>query len=266
MKKVVIWALAAIASVWVLLPIYFILVGAFTERDVITRGGTPFILTQPSVEIFEFFFLDPQVLPSLVNSIVIALMTVAFSLILGAPAGYALARYAFKGKNAFRISILTTRAFPVVVLALPLAVWFLRLNIYDTQLAVALVHTALALPFAILISYSLFQGISREYEEAAWTMGCSLPQGFIRITLPLALPGLVAIAIFAFVISWNEVFAAAVLTVQSRPISAYLLAQLTESPLHFKLAGGVFLVVPSLVFVFMVRKYLFTLWGISSSK
>lgn len=266
MKKVLTWAVVSIASIWVLLPIYLIIVGAFSQRELIASGGTPFILTSASIEVFEFFFLDPQVFPSLINSIVIALLTVLLSMLLGVPAGYALARYSFRGKNTFRISILTTRAFPVVVLALPLAVWFLRLQIYDTQLAVALVHTALALPFAILISYSLFQGISREYEEAAWTMGCSLVQSFRRITLPLALPGLVAIAIFAFVISWNEVFAAAVLTVQTRPLSAYLLAQLSESPLHFKLAGGVFLVVPSLIFVFVIRKYLFSLWGISSSK
>jgi len=266
MRKVAIWAVAAIASVWVLLPIYFILVGAFTERDVIATGGRPFFLTDFSLDTFAFFFDDPRVLSSALNSVIIAGLTVVFSLVLGAPAGYAMARFRFRGKNAFRISILTTRAFPVVILALPLAVWFLRLQIYDTQFAVALVHTALALPFAILITYSLFLGISKEYEEAAWTLGCSPFQAFRRITLPLALPGLTATAIFAFVISWNEVFAAAVLTSSSRPLSAYLLAQLSEAPLHFRLAGGVFLVVPSLVFVFMVRKYLFSLWGVSSSK
>ena len=266
MGRVLTWAVVALASVWVLLPIYFILVGAFTERDIIATGGRPFILTDFSVSTFAFFFSDPRVLPSALNSVIIAVLTVLFALGLGVPAGYAMARFNFRGKNLFRIGILTTRAFPVVILALPLAVWFLKLQIYDTPLAVALVHAALALPFAVLISHSLFLGISKEYEEAAWTLGCSRLQAIMRVVLPLALPGLAAIAIFSFVISWNEVFAAAVLTSQNRPLSAYLLAQLSESPLHFKLAGGVFLVVPSLIFVFAVRKYLFSLWGVSSSK
>ena len=264
MRRILIAAVVSLALVWVLFPIYLVLVAAFTERSLIDIGERPFFWLNVSFETFAFFFDDPRILPSALNSLIVAGLTVLFSILLGAPAGYALARYRFRGKNTFRISILTTRAFPVVILALPLTVWFLRLNIFDTHLAVALVHTALALPFAILITYSLFLGIPKEYEEAAWTLGCSGIGAFRRITLPLALPGLAATAIFAFVISWNEVFAAAVLTIQNRPISAYLLAILSESPLAFQLAGGVFLIIPSLVFVFLVRKYLFSLWGVSS--
>jgi len=126
------------------------------------------------------------------------------------------------------------------------------------------VHTALALPFAVLVSASLFMGIPREYEEAAWVFGCSGPGAFLRIVLPLALPGLVATCIFAFVISWNEVFAASVLTVRERTLTAYLLTVLSESPLHYRFAGGFILIVPSVLFIFAVRKYLFAMWGVSS--
>ena len=134
MGRVLTWAVVALASVWVLLPIYFILVGAFTERDIIATGGRPFILTDFSVSTFAFFFSDPRVLPSALNSVIIAVLTVLFALGLGVPAGYAMARFNFRGKNLFRIGILTTRAFPVVILALPLAVWFLKLQIYDTPI------------------------------------------------------------------------------------------------------------------------------------
>ena len=108
------------------------------------------------------------------------------------------------------------------MLAVPLTVRFIELGLYDTLLAVALVHTALALPFAILVSASLFMGIPRELEEAAWTFGCT-PAGLHQDRLPLARPGMAATAIFAFVISWNEVFAAAVLTLRERTLPAYLL-------------------------------------------
>jgi multiple sugar transport system permease protein len=198
------------------------------------------------------------------NSVLVALLTMALSILLGAPAGYALARFGFAGKDGYRLFILLTRAFPIALLALPLTIRFIELGIYDTILAVALVHTALALPFAILVSSSLFLGIPRELEEAAWTLGCSRFGAFARIVWPLARPGIAATAIFAFVISWNEVFAAAVLTLRNRTLPAYLLTSLNESPLEFRFAGGLFLIVPALVFIFVVRRYLFSMWGIAN--
>jgi multiple sugar transport system permease protein len=89
-------------------------------------------------------------------------------------------------------------------------------------------------------------------------------QGFVKVILPLAVPGITASAIFAFVISWNEVFAAAVLTIENRTLTAFLLQSLHVSPLHLKFAGGLVLVVPALIFIFAVRKYLFAMWGIAN--
>ena len=77
--------------------------------------------------------------------------------------------------------------------------------------------------------------------------------------LPLALPGIAASGVFAFVTSWNEVFAAAVLTIENRTLTAFLLQSLDVSPLPLKFAGGAVLVFPALVFLFAVRKYLFSL-------
>jgi multiple sugar transport system permease protein len=188
----------------------------------------------------------------------------AFSILLGVPAGYALARFAFAGATVFRLTILLTRAFPVAILALPLTVSFIRLGLYDTPLGVSLIHTALALPFSVLVSASLFQAIPREFEEAAWVFGCSPVKAFMKVVFPLALPGIVATSIFAFVISWNEVFAASVLTVRHKTLTAYLLSVLSESPLHVQFAGGFVLIVPSVLFIFFVRKHLFAMWGIAN--
>ena len=81
--------------------------------------------------------------------------------------------------------------------------------------------------------------------------------------LPLALPGIAATAIFAFVISWNEVFAASVLTVRERTLTAYLLTVLPRVPLHYRFAGGFILIIPSVLFIFAVRRYLFAMWGVT---
>jgi multiple sugar transport system permease protein len=204
------------------------------------------------------------VLKSLLNSLAVAVMTMVGAIALGAPAGYALARYEFKGKGGFRMLIMLTRAFPLPLLALPLTVYFIRLGIDDSLMGLALVHTMLALPFSVLITYSLFSGIPVELEEAAWVFGCNKLQAFTRVVLPLALPGMVASAVFAFIISWNEVFAASVLTVQNRTLTALLLQSLDYAPLHLKFAGGALLVLPAAVFMFLIRKHMFAMWGISN--
>ncbi|AWR87970.1 carbohydrate ABC transporter permease [Meiothermus taiwanensis] len=256
--------LAIVLVLWVLIPIFLIATLAFSDRASVFAWPKGLLPQQFSLETISFFFGVEGVWKAIRNSLVVAAMTLVFSVLLGAPAGYALARYRFAGADAYRLLILMTRAFPLAILAIPLAVQFINLGIYDTAFGVALVHTALALPFAVLVTSSLFLGIPKELEEAAWTLGCNRIQAFLRVVLPLALPGLAATAIFAFVISWNEVFAATLLTLRERTLPAFLLTSLNDSPLPFRFAGGFFLIVPALVFIFIIRRYLFTLWGIAN--
>ena len=248
---------------WVLLPIYLLVINTLSAPVDVSRFPKSF---WPSfdLESLTFFANFYGILSATVNSMLVATVTMVLSIVIGAPAGYALSRFEFPGKGTFRVLILMTRAFPLPLLALPLAVMFIQTGLDDTIVGLALVHTTLALPFSILITFSLFSGIPIELEEAAWTLGCTRVQAFVKVVLPLILPGIAASAIFAFVISWNEVFAAAVLTIENRTLTAFLLQSLDTSPLHLKFAGGFVLVVPALVFIFAVRKYLFAMWGIAN--
>jgi multiple sugar transport system permease protein len=263
-RRRLLWTGVAVLLLWILLPIYFVALGAFGGRLGVFRWPKTLLPGDLSLTAMTTFLGIEGVFNALVNSFIAAGLTVVFSILLGAPAGYALARFSFRGQNSFRLLVLLTRAFPLAILALPLTVSFIRLGLYDTPFGVSLIHTVLALPFAALVTQSLFMGIPREYEEAAWVFGCTRLQAFFRVVLPLALPGLAAAAIFAFVISWNEVFAASILTVRERTLTAYLLKILAESPLHYRFAGGFILIVPSVLFIFAVRKYLFAVWGIAS--
>jgi multiple sugar transport system permease protein len=249
---------------WTVVPIYLVALGGIGGAATVYAWPKPFWPSTLSLGNFQAFLEIEGLWPAMLRSVEVAVVCMAFSLVLGAPAGYALARFAFRGANIYRLMILTTRAFPVGMLALPLAVGFARLGIYDSVFGVALMHTALALPFAVLVTASLFLGIPRELEEAAWVFGCSGPGAFRRVMLPLAIPGIAATAIFAFVISWNEVFAASVLTVRNKTLTAYLLTLLSEAPLQSQFAGGLLLILPSVAFIFIVRRYLFALWGVSS--
>lgn len=251
------------ATLWILLPLYFLLVNAFSSPEVVSQFPKA-LWPEGKTDSLRFLLEFEGVVAALLNSLAVAAMTMLASIALGAPAGYAIARYEFRGKTAFRMLIMLTRAFPLPLLALPLAVLFIRSGIDDTLWGLAMVHTMLALPFAVLITYSLFSGVPVELEEAAWVFGCNKWQAFVRVVLPLAAPGLAASAVFAFVISWNEVFAAAVLTIENRTLTAFLLQSLNTSPVYLKFAGGALLVVPAAIFMFLIRKHLFAMWGISN--
>ncbi|MEM8802034.1 MAG: carbohydrate ABC transporter permease [Pseudomonadota bacterium] len=248
---------------WVLVPLYFLLINTLSSPEAVNAFPKSFV---PEFDMgsLSFFAGFAGMISALKNSVLVALVTMILSITISAPAGYALSRFDFRGKELFRLLILLTRAFPLPLLALPLAVMFIRTGLDDTVLGLALVHTTLAIPFAVLITFSLFSGIPIELEEAAWTLGCTRFTAFTKVVLPLILPGIAASAIFAFVISWNEVFAAAVLTIENRTLTAFLLQNLDTSPLHLKFAGGFILVVPALIFIFAVRKYLFAMWGIAN--
>lgn len=256
-------AAVIILCLWVLVPIYLLFSNAFSSAADVNAFPKKFF---PAVdtESISFFMQFHGVGKALWSSVQVAFLTMIMSIAIGAPAGYSLSRFDFRGKNLFRILVLMTRAFPLPLLALPMAIMFIKIGLDDTVFGLALVHTTLALPFAVLITYSLFAGIPIELEEAAWTLGCNRLQAFFKVIFPLVLPGITASAIFAFVVSWNEVFAAAVLTIEHRTLPAFLLQSLGVAPLHLKFAGGAVLVLPALIFIFMVRKYLFAMWGIAN--
>jgi multiple sugar transport system permease protein len=262
LRRVLFWGALA-ACVWVLLPLYLLLVNAWSSPDAVNAfPKRPW--PEADAGSLRFLLGFDGVLGALWHSLAVAAMTMVGSVAIGAPAGYALARFEFAGKGAFRLLIMLTRAFPLPLLALPLTVRFLQLGIDDTLFGLALLHTMLALPFAVLVTYSLFSGVPVELEEAAWVFGCNRLQAFRNVVAPLALPGLTAAAVFAFVISWNEVFAASVLMIEHRTLPAFLLQSLDTSPMPLKFAGGALLVLPAAAFMFLIRRHLFAMWGIAS--
>lgn len=248
---------------WVLVPLYLLLINALSSPEAISSFPKSFI-PEFNFQSLYFFYEYKGMFDSLINSILVALLTMIIAISIGAPAGYALSRFNFKGSETFKVLILLARVFPLPLLAIPLIVFFIKTGLDDSILGLSFVHSTLSLPFTVLITFSLFSSIPTELEEAAWTLGCNRYQAFINIVLPLIIPGLAASAIFAFIISWNELFAAAVLTIENRTLTAFLLQNLDTAPLHLKYAGGFILIVPALVFIFAVRKYLFAMWGISN--
>lgn len=260
-NRVLLQAACILITLFMAVPIYLIALAAMSSRQSLQKFPLSFIPDNFSLETMQTFLQSTGILGGLINSVQVGVFTLVLSLIIGVPAGYAVARFAFPGRDPYQLFLLFTRALPIVVLSVPLAQLFLQTGLYDSVLAVVLLHSALALPTTILITASVFLGVPRDVEEAARIFGCSPLQAFIKVVLPMAIPGIAAASIFTFVMSWNEVLGASILTLNQRTLPAQVLSSLAESPLAYRFAGGFLLVIPALIFIFFMRRYLTNMWG-----
>lgn len=256
-----IYVIAIILAIWVLLPIWLIFTLALSTPQNVIAYPKPFIPNPVSTETIGFFLSTEGVARSALNSVIVAVITLLLSTVIALPAGYAISRYLFKGRDMIRLGILSVRAFPIVVLAVPMATIFIQLGIFDSPYSLALMHVALTLPTTILVISSIFASVPYELEEAGQVFGCTPTQAFWRIVFPLSLPGIAASALLTFVLSWNEVFASVMLTLTNRTLPAAILYTLDKSSDSFKFAGAFFMLLPAVIFIFFVRRYLFNMWG-----
>jgi len=140
----------------------------------------------------------------LLNSFIVALLTILICLVLSVPAAYGLARFRLPAREAIFIVLLSAMMIPYQALLTPLYLMFSELGLANTHLGLAIVHAILQLPFSVYVMRNSFEAMPRELEEAAFIDGCSRLEILWRILLPLARPALVTVVLFAFVMSWNE--------------------------------------------------------------
>ena len=138
------------------------------------------------------------------NSLLVAGLTIVLCLALAVPAGYGLARFKIRGKEFWFILLLAPLMIPYQALLTPLYLSFSKMGLANSHLGLAMVHTILQLPFSIYLMRNSFEAIPRELEEAAVMDGSNSLQVLRNIFLPLIVPGIVTVALFAFITSWNE--------------------------------------------------------------
>jgi multiple sugar transport system permease protein len=261
-QRLLLYGCAVLVTLFMLTPVYLIALAAFSSQQAIFDYPHSLVPSSISFDNMQFFLTYQGILPALGSSIEVGLLTVVISLALGCPAGYALARYWFRGKDLVQLALVNVRAIPMVIISIPLLVTFIEWNLNDTVVSVALVHGAITLPLTVLITASVFLRVPVELEEAAMSLGTSRLGAVARVVLPNSVPGLAAAALFAFVTSWNEVFVAVILTLRNPTLPAKVVQQITDSPIAFRFAGGLCLTIPAFVFIFFMRPYLFNAFGV----
>jgi multiple sugar transport system permease protein len=165
-----------------------------------------------SLDSYQRLWTYQQGLPTyLLNSLGTALLAIAFTVALTVPAAYALARFPIPGREVLFVFLLLALIVPYQALLTPMFLMFARVGLTNTLVGLAILHTAIQLPFSLYILRNSFSAIPRELEEAAITDGASSWQVLVRICVPSATPAIVTVALFAFIMSWNEFLGALVL-------------------------------------------------------
>lgn len=194
------------------------------------------------------------------NSVIIALVSTVFALIFGTLAGYVFSRFNFRGKNGIFLGMMLARAVPGIALSLPLFIMYARMNLSDTILGMIITYVALNIPFTAWLMDGFFRAIPKELDEAARIDGCSAWSAFVRIDLPLALPGAAAAGIFAFLTSWNEFALSSIIT--RTPASRTFPPALFEFTGQFvsdwrgMTAMSVLMLIPAIIFVGIIQRQL----------
>lgn len=194
------------------------------------------------------------------NSLVVALATVASSLLITILGAYAAARLRYKGRRFTNAIILIVYLFPGIVLAVPLFVGLSRVGLTGSLVGLLIVYVTTTVPVALYMMRNYFLALPESVEEAALIDGCSLATMLRKVVLPIALPGVMATAIYVFMIAWNEYLFALLFLVQERELwTAPLgISQLTEFtvPVTVLLAGSMAVTAPIIIIFFVAQRYI----------
>ncbi|THD48096.1 MAG: carbohydrate ABC transporter permease [Bradyrhizobium sp.] len=195
------------------------------------------------------------------NSLLVALMAIAACIGLAAPAGYGLARFTTRGKEIAFLLLLAPMMIPYQALLTPLYLDFAKVGLVNSHIGLAIVHTILQLPFSIYLMRNSFEAIPREIEEAAMIDGCSAWRRLTQIFMPLAVPALVTVALFAFIMSWNEFLGALILMNEESAFTVPILLVSVRTGDHGAINWGslqasvVISVIPCLVVYLALQRY-----------
>ena len=197
--------------IWTVVPIYM-LISQSVKPESIMFADPPKLFYQPIFDHFVRVFVRNDILGSMINSVIVSVSTMVLCVVLGALCAYSLARIRIPGSKFIAMFIILTRTVPAGALMMPMYVLMRELGLATSYLAVIFAHTALQLPFAVLMMKGFFQDVPLELEQAAQVDGCSRMRTFVKICIPMTAPGVATTGIMVLLNSWNEFMFALILT------------------------------------------------------
>jgi multiple sugar transport system permease protein len=254
----------AILAFVTLFPLYTIIISSIKPLGDVrsTFHWIPSHITfQPYIDIWKTIPLAHY----FVNSLIVSVSATVASVVIAIFAAYSISRYRFRGRQAFTITVLATQMFPGILFLLPLFVIFVNIekgtgiSLYGSYPGLIITYLTFSLPFSIWMLVGYFNSIPHELEEAAMVDGATPIGALFRILIPVSLPGIAAVAIFAFITAWGEVLFASVLTTDAtRTLAIGLRNYASQSNVYWNqlMAASIVVSLPVVIAFLAMQRYI----------
>ena len=251
-----------------LFPFYWMAITSVKpDTELLSREGNPFWVHAPTLAHFKKLLFDTAYPEWLWNTVLVSVVSTAFSLVASVLAAYAIERLRFRGAKQVGLAVFLAYLVPPSILFIPLADVVFKLGLFDTRWALILTYPTFLIPFCTWLLMGYFRSIPFELEECALIDGASRWQILTKIVLPLAVPGLISAGIFAFTLSWNEFIYALTFVSDSeiKTVPVAVITELVEGDVYHwgpLMAGALFGSLPvAFIYSFFVEYYVSGLTG-----
>src|SRR5262245_47473109 len=268
-SRVLLYGLVLAVTLWLVGPFAWLFVTSVSyQKNLLAR---PFSFVPPEITLDNYkmvlglvrFHAEGQaskILPSMLNSVIVAAVVTVVNLVLGTTAGYAYARFRFPLKTVSLFALLFTRMLPTVVLVPAFFLMLRALGLQNTLTGLVLAYCSFTLPFTVWIMKAYFETLPIELDQSALVDGCNRLQAYYRVVLPVSGPGLVAAGAFAFMLCWNEFIIAQVLNTKpgTTTLPPVIVAMNGQTNIDYSViaASGVLGALPAVLLVLVFQKHM----------
>lgn len=265
-KKVIGYILMVVVAIWILAPIYWLVISSLSTQASLLKKPIDWIPDNITLKNYISIFASTEgtsqaaemFTTALYNSVFVSFFVTLISLFVGIPAAYSFSRLKFKGRKIGMLTMIATRMIPVVSLIIPIYIFFNQLNMLDKKVTLIFVYLSFTLPFVIYIMTGFFRGIPTELEDSARIDGCSRIGALIRVILPLSGPGIASVAIFSFLLAWDQFFYALILTnsYASKTVPVAITEFTGRHAINYTAmtTGGVLAAIPPMIIVIIFQR------------
>ncbi|MFF2520836.1 carbohydrate ABC transporter permease [Streptomyces liangshanensis] len=253
-----------VLAVFALLPVYVMVSSSLKPLQDVS-GKFQWFPTNLTIRPYFDIWKTVPLAKYFLNSLIVAGSATVLSVVIAVFAAYAVSRYKFRGKRTFTITVLSTQMFPGILFLLPLFLIFVNIGnstgieLYGSRAGLILTYLTFSLPFSIWMLIGYFDSIPRELDEAAMVDGCGPIRALFQVVVPAAVPGIVAVAVYAFMTAWGEVLFASVMTDdQTRTLAVGLQGYATQNDVYWNqiMAASLVVSVPVVVGFLLLQRYL----------
>lgn len=255
------YLILVLGCICVLLPLSWMVITSLKSMaDITLSRGLKLFPSGPTLENFVNIWKEYPIATYIKNSAIAVGGSTVFGVVCAALCGYGLSRYEFKGKAFLLNFLLVTQMFPAVMKIIPYYKILVNLHLNNTRTGLLIVYASFSIPFCTWMMYGYFKSIPTGLDEAARVDGSSAFHTFYKIILPIAIPGLVATVIYAFLQNWNEyMFASVLMSADEKKTITYAISTMADAykiQWNYLMCAAIISSVPTLAVFVVMQKYL----------